>query len=92
MYYVGDKVKTSIVIDRRIWEEFKSRVARERGLRMLSKAVEEALEEEMVDFMVVEALKELMGFEEAPLAISPVKPKASTSSGKTVRELRGSRY
>jgi len=30
-----DKIKTSIVIDRRLWEEFKLKVSGEKGLKML---------------------------------------------------------
>ena len=44
------KVKTTIVIDRRLWEEFKARVGAERGLRTISRAVEEALEDEINEY------------------------------------------
>lgn len=89
---MGDKVKTSVVIDRRIWEEFKTRIAREKGLRMLSKAVEEAIEEEISDLMVIRVLEELLGSNKVSLIITPVKPGIPTDSGKVVGEIRGSRY
>ena len=86
-----DKVKTSIVVDRRLWEEFKLRVGGERGLRMLSRAVEEAIEEEVSELLVVEALSEMLGGREIPLTVVPVKPKVSTDAGRVVRELRETR-
>ncbi len=89
---MGDeKVKTSILVDRELWERFKSRVAGERGLKKLSKAIEEAIEEELSDHLVIEALEELLGPEELPLAVTPVKPRVKTDAGKAVRELRESR-
>jgi len=38
---VSGKVKTSIVVDRDLWEKFKAKVGVERGLRKLSEAVED---------------------------------------------------
>ncbi len=43
---MDDKIKISIVIDHRLWEEFRSRVAGEKELRMLSEAVERAIEDD----------------------------------------------
>ena len=88
---MGDKVKTSIMVDRRLWEEFKSRVSGERGLKMLSRAVEEAIEEEVSELLVADALSKLLEGEELPLTVAPVKPKVPTDSGKAVRELREGR-
>ncbi len=41
---------------------------------------------------MIEALEELLGSEKPPLVITPVKPKIQTNAGKTVRELRDSRF
>ncbi|NHV98458.1 MAG: hypothetical protein HA496_02285, partial [Thaumarchaeota archaeon] len=43
------KIKTSIVIDGDLWERFKTKVVGEKGLKGLSKAVEEAIEEELCE-------------------------------------------
>ena len=90
---MADKVKTSIVIDRRIWEEFKSKVGSERGLKMLSNAIEEAIEEEVSELLVIDALEKLLkpGVS-IPLTISPIKPRVATDSGKVIREMRYSRH
>ena len=85
---MGDKIKTSISVDKKLWERFRSRIGDERGLKKLSQAVEEALEEELSENLIIEALERLLGPEKLPLTITPVEPKARTNAGKTVRELR----
>ncbi|QOJ78951.1 hypothetical protein IG193_00345 [Infirmifilum lucidum] len=85
------KVKTSVVIDGELWERFKSRVGGEGGLRKLSRAVEEALEEELCENMVIEAIERLLGSEKPPLEVTPVRPKVATDAGRAVREMRESR-
>ncbi|RLF13965.1 MAG: hypothetical protein DRJ66_06895 [Thermoprotei archaeon] len=88
-----DKIKSSIMIDRRFWKAFKSKVGSERELRALSQAVEEANEDEISGILIIKALEKLLGREkEIPLIISPVKPKVVTDAGKAIRELRGSRF
>jgi len=91
VYRMVDKVKTSIVVDRRLWEEFKLKVGGEKGLRMLSKAVEEAVEEEVSELLVIKALNKMLENEEISLTVVPVKPKVRTDAGKTVREMRETR-
>jgi len=86
------KIKTSIVIDRDLWERFKTKVVGEKGLKGLSKAVEEAIEEELCEDLIIEALEGLLGSEKPPLIITPVKPEIQTDAGKVVRELRDSRF
>jgi hypothetical protein len=86
------KIKTSIVIDRNIWEKFKTKVVGEKGLKGLSEAVEEAIEEELCEDLMIEALEELLGSEKPPLVITPVRPEIQTDAGKVVRELRDSRF
>jgi hypothetical protein len=39
------KKKISIIIERDLWERFKTKVENEKGLKELSKTVEEAIEE-----------------------------------------------
>ena len=92
VYCMVDKVKTSIVVDRKLWEEFKLKIGGEKGLRMLSKAVEEAIEEEVGELLVIKALNKMLeNEEEIPLTVVPVKPKVRTDAGKTVREMRETR-
>ena len=89
---MGDKVKTTIVVDRELWEEFRSKVAAGRGLKALSSAVEEAIEEEVCEKLLIKALGEFRELgEELPLVVTPVKPKVKTDAGEAVRELRESR-
>ena len=89
---MSDKIKTSIVVDRELWEEFKSRVSSERGLKALSNAVEEVIEEEVCEKLLIKALEEMIGSGiELPLTITPVKPRVKTDAGEVVRELRVSR-
>jgi hypothetical protein len=86
------KIKTSIVIDGDLWERFKTKVVGEKGLKGLSKAVEEAIEEQLCEDLMIEALEGLLGSEKPPLVVAPVKPEAQTDAGKVVRELRDSRF
>ena len=87
-----DKIKTSIVINRELWEEFKSRVGSEKGLKALSRVIEEVIEEEICERLIIKAMEEnIEPKRELPLMISPVKPSVETSAGKIVRELRESR-
>ncbi len=83
-----EKIKTSITIDRKLWEELKLKVGSRGGLKALSRAVEEAIEEEVADLLIIEALEREVKSEELPLTISPVKPRVATDAGKSVRELR----
>jgi len=84
-----DEVKTSIVVDRRLREEFKLKVSGEKGLKKLSKAVEEAIKEEVSELLIAKALKEMFGSKKKiPLSIVPIEPHTSTDAGKVVREIR----
>lgn len=66
-------------------------MVKERGVRGLSEAVEEAIREELCDLEVAEALAKLAGEELLTIDVEPVKPLAETSAGQAVRELRESR-
>jgi hypothetical protein len=86
------KKKISIIIDIDLWERFKTKVVSEKGLKDLSKAVEEVIEGKLCEDSMIEALEKLLGSEKPPLVITPVKPKIQTNAGKTVREVRDSRF
>jgi hypothetical protein len=86
------KKKISIIIDRDLWERFKTKIIGKKDLKELNKAVEEAIKEKLCEDLIVETIEELLGFEKPPLVITPVKPKIQTDAGKTVRELRDSRF
>lgn len=82
------KIKTSIMIDKDIWETFKVKASSKKGLRGISKAVEEALEEELSEKAVIEALENMYTRKPTDLQVKPIKPKIATSAGKVISELR----
>ncbi len=88
---VGSKIKTSIVIDRELWRKFREKIAMERGLRELSKAIEEAIEEELVEEIVLRELEKELGENIRYSSIEPIKPRVKTRAEEIVRELRESR-
>ncbi len=96
LYYLGvskvkSKIKTSILIDKDVWERFKEKVLSERSLKELSKAVEEAIMEELVEVIVLEEIEQVLPRESIPLSIEPVRPRIKTHAEKIVREMRDSR-
>jgi len=82
------KIKTSILIDEDIWETFKAKASSKKGLRGISKAVEEALEEELSEKAVTEALENMCTRKPTDLQVKPIKPKTTTSAGKVISEMR----
>ncbi len=87
-----DKIKTSIIIDRELWEGFKSKIGEEGGLKALSQAIEEAIKDEISESLIIKALEDFLEpGTEIPLVISPLKPKITTSAGGVMREMRDSR-
>jgi len=85
------RVKTSVMVDRELWDRFRRKVGGERGLRSLSEAVEEAIEEELAEFVVSEGLPE-PGLEGLSAdRVEPVRPRVKTDAAETLRELRGAR-
>ena len=88
--YLTGKIKTSILIDENLWKKFKIKANVEDGLKGVSKAVEEALEEELSDSTVAKALENMVPATLRTIEVVPVQPKVKTSSGKVVRELRDS--
>ncbi|MDI9644608.1 MAG: hypothetical protein QFX35_05255 [Candidatus Verstraetearchaeota archaeon] len=84
-----EKIKTSIMIKRELWEGLKSKVGGKGGLRALSRAVEEAIEDDASDALIVGTLNAMLGdLKEKQLAVTPIKPKIQTDAGKTIREMR----
>jgi hypothetical protein len=82
------KIKTSIMIDGGLWEIFKVKASSKKGLKGVSRAVEEALEEELSELVVTEALEKMCSRMSTDLEVKPVKPKIATSAGKVISELR----
>jgi hypothetical protein len=82
------KIKTSILIDRDIWETFKAKASSRKGLKGISKAVEEALEEELSEKAVTEALENMHPRRPSDIEVKPIKPRIATSAGKVISELR----
>uniref|UniRef100_A0A7C5YYV2 CopG family transcriptional regulator n=1 Tax=Ignisphaera aggregans TaxID=334771 RepID=A0A7C5YYV2_9CREN len=86
---MGEKVKTTIVIDRELWTRFKARILEE-GVEEISHVIEEIIREEVLEDYIVAAIRELMG-REPPLEVKSVKPLVETDAGKVVREMRDER-
>ncbi|MGC8983018.1 MAG: ribbon-helix-helix domain-containing protein [Desulfurococcaceae archaeon] len=82
------RVKTSIYVDKELWEKFKTYAMR-RG-REVSELLEEAIRDEMVEEVLSEALLELAGSEDYVLDFEPVEPKEGLVS-ELVRALRNER-
>jgi len=76
------------MIDEDLWEMFKAKASSKKGLKGVSRAVEEALGEELSEQVVTEALEKMSPGGLVELEVRPVKPKIATSAGKVIRELR----
>ena len=81
------KVKTSIYVDKEVWEKFKMYAARE-GIE-ISSLLEEILMNEVVDSFLDKALLDAAGSEDYVLDFEPVKAKGSVSE--LVRAVRDER-
>ena len=88
---MGGKIKTSIMIDKDLWDKFRVKVSMEKGLRKLSEAVEDIIKEELSDILIAEALEARLPNKKLPTVIKPVKPRVRTDAGAVLRELRESR-
>ena len=84
-----DRVKTTIVIDRKLWNRFKARLLEE-GIEEVSRAIEEVIREELSEDYIADAIRELLGTT-PPIEVKPIKPLVETSAGRVVRELRNER-
>lgn len=88
---MGGKIKTSIVIDKDLWERFKAKVGIERGLRKLSEAVEDIIRDDLGDILIARALEAKLLGRRLPSIVKTVKPRVRTDAGAVLRELRESR-
>lgn len=82
------KVKTSIYIEKEIWEKYKSNVMK-RGLE-ISKSLEELMEEEVPEDILGEVLKNLGERGEYEIYFEPVRPREGLVST-YVRAMRDKR-
>ena len=85
------KVKTSIYIDRELWERFK-RYAAMRGVEA-SRLLEDIMRDEMVEDALSEALLSLAGSETYEVDFEPVEPRGGLVSEliRAMRDERGGR-
>ncbi len=88
---MGGKIRTSVVLDRELWKRFKEKVVSEQGLKQLSKAVEEAVEEELTEFIVLKEIEKSLTDIEVPPSITSIKPRVKTGAEEVVREMRSLR-
>ena len=86
---MGEKVKTTIVVDRDLWGKFKAKLLEE-GVGEVSGVIEGLIKEELM-LGIDSALARLIESELVQV-VEPVKPLARTSAEEVVRELRESRY
>jgi hypothetical protein len=87
--WLVDRVKTTIVIDRELWNKFKVRLLEE-GVEEVSRAIEEVIREELSEDYIADAIRELLGVI-PPIEVKPIKPLVETNAGRVVRELRNER-
>jgi len=91
IFGIGDwmvKVKTSIYVDKDLWERFKLNVAR-RGLDV-SGVLEGLIREELIEDVFDESFRELLEDRSYEVDFEPVKPRVGLVSA-LVRELRDER-
>jgi len=72
------KVKTSIYVDKELWERFKSYALR-RGVEV-SKLLEDAMRDEMIEETLSDVLLDVAGSENYEIDFEPVKPRGGLVS------------
>jgi len=82
------KVKTSIYIEKTLWELFKRHATR-RGIEV-SKLLEELIKDEIVEYSLDDVLLELAGSKDYELDFEPIEPKKGIVS-ELVRAMRNER-
>ncbi len=82
------KVKTSIYIDRELWEKFK-RYAMEKGVEV-SNLLEKIIREEMLEEVLEAELSDLAGTEDYEIDFEPIEPREGLVS-ELVRAMRNER-
>ena len=83
------KTKTSIYIDKELWEKFK-RLAAMRGVEV-SRLLEEMISEQLLDEYLSQALLELAGSNDYEIDFKPVKPRSGYNVSELVRCMRDER-
>ncbi|MCE4621019.1 MAG: ribbon-helix-helix domain-containing protein [Desulfurococcales archaeon] len=83
------KTKTSIYIDKELWEKFK-RLAAMRGVEV-SRLLEEMISEQLLDEYLSQALLELAGSNDYEIDFEPVKPRSGYNVSELVRRMRDER-
>ncbi|QOJ79263.1 hypothetical protein IG193_02020 [Infirmifilum lucidum] len=81
------KAKTSIYVDRELWESFK-RYARSRGVEV-SRLLEDVIRDELLGEALLRAVSELVSSEDYEVDFEPVEPSGLVSE--LVRVLRDGR-
>ena len=71
------KVKTSIYVDKELWEKFK-KYAMKRGVEV-SNLLEDVIRDEMVDETLESTLLEIAGFEDYEIDFQPIEPKEGSN-------------
>ena len=84
------KIKTIIIVDKDLWNKFKSRLLQE-GIDEVSGIIEKTIREELVVEKVVEELSKLVS-KELIHNVEPVKPLVETDAEKIVKEQKKLRY
>jgi len=84
------KVKTSIYVDRELWERFKKYALR-KGVEV-SKLLEDMVRDEMIEEILDEALLSMVGLEDYEIDFKPIKPREGLVSEliRVAREERAS--
>ena len=83
-----DKIKTSIYIDKTLWDLFK-KYAVNRGIE-ISKLIEELIENEILDYTLDDVLLNIAGSEVYEIDFEPIEIKKGTLS-ELIREMRDER-
>ena len=86
---MGEKIKTTIVVDRDLWNKFKAWLL-EKSVDEVSNVIEKLIKEELmlgIDSALIKLIENGL-----VQVVEPVKPLVRTSAEEVVRELRESRY
>ena len=82
------KVKTSIHVDKELWEKFK-KYAMKRGIEV-SNLLENVIRDEIIDEALESTLLEIAGFEDYEIDFQPIEPKEGVVS-ELIRAMRDER-
>lgn len=82
------KVKTSIYIDRKLWERFRE-YASKRNVE-ISRMLEDIIREEIIEDILSDILLDLAGYEDYVVDFEPIKPREGSVSS-LIRVMRDER-